>query len=244
MFVANSTEPYPLPNTTALLIFAQSVASDAAHKRLANQPLVRQQMLTQLNRRVAQTAGDTHLPVLHSSELTKHRGTFGEQLTQALRATFALGYERVVVIGNDCPALTTTHLLQAVNQLHSAPVVLGPDRRGGLYLLGLTRAVFEQLSLPSLPWQTDRLYRAICRVCATEPVICLTQLGDIHTRSDLRQYQAATPFVALFVVYLLRLGNGQLTIFGPARFVRLADVTVGTGLLRAPPTFPSVAIAA
>ena len=149
-----------------------------------------------------------------------------------------------MVIGNDCPALTTTHLLRAVNQLHSAPVVLGPDRRGGLYLLGLTRAVFEQLSLPSLPWQTDRLYQAVCRVCAGEPVTCLPRLGDNHTRSDLRQYRAATPFVALFVGYLLRLGTSQLPVFGPARFVRLADTAVGMGLLRAPPTVSPVAIAA
>lgn len=244
MFVATLTRRYALSDTTALLIFAQSVASDAAHKRLANQPLVRQQMLTQLNRRVAQTAEATQLPVLYSANLTAHRGTFGEQLAGALRATFALGFERVVVVGNDCPALTTTHLTQAVNQLDSVPVVLGPDRRGGLYLLGLTRAVFEQLSLSSLPWQTDRLYQAVCQVCAAEPVACLPRLGDIHTRADLRQYQVATPSVALFVAHLLRLGTGKLTVFGPARFVRLADIPVGTGLLRAPPPFLPVVEAA
>lgn len=244
MFVANLTRRYALSDTTALLIFAQSVTSDAAHKRLADQPPVRQQILARLNRRVAQTAEATHLPILYSADLTPHRGTFGQQFTEAVRATFALGFEQVIVIGNDCPALTTTHLTQAANALNSVPVVLGPDRRGGLYLFGLTRTAFEQLSVTALPWQTNQLYRAVRQLCAKQPVACLPRLGDVNNRTDLRQYQATTPVVALFVAHLLRLGTGRLTLPGPAQVFRLANVPVGPGSLRAPPAFPPVAIAA
>lgn len=245
MFVANPSQSYRLSHATAILIFARPVAADAARKRIASQSLVGRQVLTRLNQRVSQTAGATNLPVLHSAELITHRASFGQQLTEALRATFALGYERVLVIGNDCPALTTAHLTQAADQLRSAPVVLGPDRRGGLYLLGLSREVFEQVSLLSLPWQTNRLGRAVYRACATWSIASLPRLGDINNRADLRQYRATAPIVALFITSLRRLETGEPSPAGNPQFIRVSDAHAGgCGSLRAPPASQATAIAA
>ncbi|MDB5240363.1 MAG: hypothetical protein JWP57_988, partial [Spirosoma sp.] len=75
-----------LSSATAILIFVQSAQTDAARKRLLSQPHYNRQAVQYLNDRVRQTAEDTKLPVLHSSELITHEGTFGEQLSGALQA--------------------------------------------------------------------------------------------------------------------------------------------------------------
>jgi len=137
--------------STAILVFAQSAPADAHRKRLAEQPLPNRSVLAQLTTRIRQIAEVTGLPVLHSTDLIAHTGRFGEQMTAALHAAFARGFERILVVGNDCPALTSAHLTRVAHELQSASVVLGPDQRGGLYLFGLSRAAFESLPLAGMP---------------------------------------------------------------------------------------------
>ena len=238
------SEKILLSSATAILIFVQSVSTDAAHKRLSGQPFFNRQAIERLNERVRQTTRDTNLPVLHSSELISHTGTFGEQLTAALHAAFTLGFEQVLVIGNDCPALSASSLIQAAQQLSSASVVLGPDQRGGLYLFGLSREVFDRVSLASLPWRTSRLVRVIRRICAGRSVALLPRLGDINNRADLQQYRSASPATALFVALLQQLGTPAQVPKGTPRLIRLMGILAGIRLLRAPPTFQATAFAA
>lgn len=139
------------------------------------------------------------LPVMQSTELITHTGTFGDQLDRACQATFALGFDRILIIGNDCPALTSDHLIQAANQLATALVVLGPDRRGGLYLPGLSRDALGRHSLTGLPWQTCQLAQAVRCLYAAQSTLSLSRLGDLNGRVDLQQYGVSTPTVALFV---------------------------------------------
>ncbi|MDB5240752.1 MAG: hypothetical protein JWP57_1377, partial [Spirosoma sp.] len=162
----------------------------------------------------------------------------------ALQAAFTHGFEHVLVIGNDCPALSADNLIQAAKQLSSASVVLGPDQRGGLYLFGLSREVFEQMSLASLPWQSNRLVRVIRRICSDKSVVLLPQLGDINNRTDLQQYRPASPATALFVALLQKLGSSAQFQFANPQIIRLISLLAGIRILRAPPTFQALAIAA
>ena len=59
----------------------------------------------------------------------------------------------MLLIGSDCPDLTSAHLIAAATALETAPAVLGPAGDGGYWLLGLARAMppcFE-----AMPWGTD-----------------------------------------------------------------------------------------
>jgi glycosyltransferase A (GT-A) superfamily protein (DUF2064 family) len=174
---------------------------------------------------------------VQSTALITHTGTFGDQLDRACRATFALGFDRILVIGNDCPALTTAHLIEAANRLETAPVVLGPDRRGGIYLLGLSRAAFERISLIRLPWQTSQLAQAVRRLYADQPILLLPRLGDINGCIDLQQYGLTTTAAALFVAGLLALASGTSSArSGYPPLIRPGRVyLVGSSSLRAPP---------
>lgn len=222
-------------NATAILVFAQSTSSDGVRKRLASQLVVNRRLLVQLNERTLKTAEATGLPVICSSALIAHAGTFGEQLTQAVRATFALGFDRVLVIGNDCPALTDVHILQAVNQLQESSVVIGPDCRGGLYLFGVSREAFEAVSLTNLPWQTNQLAQAIRHLFGNQASTSLPRLGDINSLADLHHYQRSTTDVTSFIARLLTLAKGESLQFQQPTSSCYWGIFNNTRSLRAPP---------
>ncbi len=48
-------------------------------------------------------------------------------------------YDRAILIGADCPALTAKHLLAAIKQLEQNDVVLTPAEDGGYVLIGATQ---------------------------------------------------------------------------------------------------------
>ncbi|MFP3982717.1 MAG: TIGR04282 family arsenosugar biosynthesis glycosyltransferase [Desulfurivibrionaceae bacterium] len=63
--------------------------------------------------------------------------TLGEKLRQAFRESFARGITRVVIIGTDCPSLTSEIMESALLKLKDYDVVVGPAVDGGFYLIGM-----------------------------------------------------------------------------------------------------------
>ena len=89
------------------------------------------------------------------------RGTgFGDSLKLAVEDAFAVGYERIVVIGNDTPEISTDYLRAAFDQLENRGpqmAVLGPARDGGYTLLGLNRPCPQ--AFETMPWGSPRVAR-------------------------------------------------------------------------------------
>jgi rSAM/selenodomain-associated transferase 1 len=109
----------------------------------------------------------------------------GYAAEQALRR-----HQRVLLLGVDCPALTATHLKQAVSWLEAGEdAVLGPAEDGGYVLLGLKR--FHPTLFRGHTWggadvaQTTR--QAMRRIgwCWRE----LPLLWDLDRPHDLAQFQ-------------------------------------------------------
>ena len=113
--------------------------------------------------------------------------TLGERMCNAFETAFS-HYRRVVIIGSDCPGLSSTLIEQAFEQLREAPMVLGPARDGGYYLLGLqahTPSLFEDIawSTPSVLEQTMEKAAQI----GLNPVL-LPICADIDTEEDWQQF--------------------------------------------------------
>ena len=71
--------------------------------------------------------------------LVRQRGAdLGERMYNALAAGLAR-FERVVLVGSDCPAIDAAYLGQALAALEGAEVVLGPAADGGYVLIGARR---------------------------------------------------------------------------------------------------------
>ena len=80
----------------------------------------------------------------------------GERMRHAFDQAFARGHDRVVVIGSDCPGLTTELLIEAFAALKDHDVSIGPANDGGYYLLGLRSP--QPALLTDMTWSTDTVY--------------------------------------------------------------------------------------
>lgn len=65
----------------------------------------------------------------------------GERMANAFAQLFDLGYQQVLIIGSDCYQLKTATIQQAINELATSEVVIGPTFDGGYYLLGMKKLV-------------------------------------------------------------------------------------------------------
>jgi hypothetical protein len=66
-------------------------------------------------------------------------GDLGQRMAAAFAGLHARGFERVVLVGSDCPVLDGTYLRQALETLRDVDFVLGPAEDGGYVLLGSAR---------------------------------------------------------------------------------------------------------
>ena len=124
----------------AVLIFADRTSADLARRRWPR----RLAALLPLPHLDGDGAWDVHLftpgggggPAGVSVHKQTGRG-FGERLERAVQTLESAGYDRVVIVGRDCPALERGDIAQAFAALDANRVALGPDQHGGCWLIGL-----------------------------------------------------------------------------------------------------------
>jgi len=121
--------------------------------------------------------------LVYRSQVT---GDLGERLYRAIEQSFAQGIERIVVIGSDCPSLTSELLTQAFQDLACHDLVLGPAADGGYYLIGLSRPIWELFQ--GIEWGTSRVLAQTLEIAqALELSYCLLPtLSDIDRPEDLQ----------------------------------------------------------
>jgi uncharacterized protein len=110
-------------------------------------------------------------------------GDLGARMHAAMRAAYASGAARILLIGSDCPGLTADILLQGFEALTTQDVVFGPAVDGGYYLIGL-RAPQPQL-FEGMAWSHNQvLHDTIARLGRLTYAL-LPTLHDIDTPDDL-----------------------------------------------------------
>ncbi|MCI0625553.1 MAG: DUF2064 domain-containing protein [Acidobacteria bacterium] len=142
--------------------------------------------------------------------LPQNGANFGERLCTSIEQVFGLGYERVLVVGNDSPQLDLPVLIRCRENFQTASALLGPDHRGGVYLLGVTRSSFHLLS--GICWNTNSDFSQLVLKCEQqdETVAILDARSDLDSPADLRRILQDTQCqITREVRHLLRrlLGN-------------------------------------
>lgn len=118
-------------------------------------------------------------------------GDLGQRMQTAFARAFSQAAAAVVIIGTDCPGLTTEHLSAAFQALTTHDVVIGPATDGGYYLLGM-RQLYADL-FQNKSWSTD----AVCSATLADAarlqlqVAQLPILRDVDTADDLAAWRAA-----------------------------------------------------
>lgn len=116
-------------------------------------------------------------------------GDLGARLGRAFAASVAAGYKRTLVIGTDCPYVTSIDLRAAATALDTCAVVIGPALDGGYWLIGM-RGLHPEL-FRAIPWSSagvmpTTLFRA---QSGNLDVHRLRELEDIDTLSEWEAFE-------------------------------------------------------
>ena len=98
-------------------------------------------------------------------------------------------HTKAVIIGSDCPLLSSTILKESFNAIDTHDVVLGPAMDGGYYLLGcrnLVNPLFNEI-LWSTPYVLEQTIEKI--IAANLTYHLLAPLTDIDTEEDWNRYK-------------------------------------------------------
>jgi glycosyltransferase A (GT-A) superfamily protein (DUF2064 family) len=196
-----------LVQNTAILLFVQDVSVDASHKILTSDKdtRVNQRLIRELNHRLFQIAALTGLPVFRSDKLIKSQNNFGKDIVNATQTIFEKGFEKIICVGNDCPSLSKDAILKAANLIQTNRSVVGPDARGGVYLLGLSKQNFDTTAFEMLAWQSPQMLVTYFQDIDSQAVV-LESLTDIHSFRELQ----ASKNSSYFIGYLLAIIHNAL----------------------------------
>lgn len=127
----------------------------------------------------------------HSYQFIHQQGMdLGKRLQNGFTTMFDIGYHQVIALASDSPDLPLEILQEAVNNLQTHKVVIGPATDGGYYLIGFSHDLFIPEVFEDISWSTATVFRdTLSRIeSVTNQVHVLSEWSDIDTKSDLRRF--------------------------------------------------------
>ncbi|MDP5119965.1 MAG: DUF2064 domain-containing protein [Spirosomaceae bacterium] len=224
---------------TVLMVFSLSVAGEYQRKPHSGfrKTAASVAVINQCIKHTQAIANDSEIELLWFSEEQQRGKTFAERYKNAIKFCFDAGYERVVSIGNDSPDLTADIIREAAEKLLTHNIVAGPAEDGGVYLLGLNKATFDENLFVNLPWQQDSLYTAILETAETQnlSVVSLASLIDLDDVQSVNTYISRNP--SSKIGWLLSQFNKivRQKVALPFQVVVLPKVHIATNPFRGPP---------
>ena len=173
----------------AILLFGRQAAHEALHKRWLRKGkgyrnrLIAKAFLSH-TQNVLNRVG---YPVFHFDDQHQSGTTFGERITHAFRSVFEQGHPYVICVGSDCPQLSELDWGLVRDAVDRGQTVLGPDLRGGAYLIGIPAKCFDSLAFEQLPWQSSRLFTGLSLTFCSEALV-LPAFRDMNREEDLIAY--------------------------------------------------------
>ena len=208
---------------TAILFFSHRPEREWQNKWFVREDYAKQRQVAEaFYQHASQAVADSGLPVREVNGAEQRGDTFGARLANAAADVFADGYERVIIVGGDCPSLHEVEWDAVADQLDEGTPALGPTPdRDGAYLIGMTQAHFEPEVFAALPWKTPALFSALARhletASGTRPAM-LAPRADVNGHDDLvallRRPSAASH---LLVMRLRRVLGGAVRAARPTQ---------------------------
>jgi len=114
----------------------------------------------------------------------------GERMKNAFKSLFTGGYEKIVIIGTDCPDIDETILKDAFVKLENHDIVIGPATDGGYYLLGMKKE--HPYLFQNIGWSTEVVLKQTIDRCDIHQVsyFLLPELSDIDEEKDLIHFES------------------------------------------------------
>lgn len=132
------------------------------------------------------------LPQYNLDKRLQVGGDLGNKLKLAF-AEMLDEFEKCIIVGSDCPYLSTTLIEQSYEALDNYDLVLGPTPDGGYYLIGLKNNC--DLLFENINWSTDSVLSETINAAhvANLSSILMPILSDVDHASDWEDYLASKP---------------------------------------------------
>lgn len=122
--------------------------------------------------------------------LRSQRGAeLGARMADAMEQSLASA-PFAIIVGTDCPTLSSDYVRQAVRELAQHDLVLGPAEDGGYGLIGLRRPVAELFT--EMPWGSKAVTAETLTRARQQQldVQLLSTLWDVDTEADWQRFVA------------------------------------------------------
>lgn len=115
-------------------------------------------------------------------------GDLGAKMKDAFSKSFKEGDDKVILIGSDCPTLSTSIIEKAFRLLDENDVVFGPSQDGGYYLIGMSSYYPEVLE--EITWSSELVMQQTEERAAIHNLSLakLVELNDIDNENDWNEY--------------------------------------------------------
>jgi len=219
--IISSYGPHKVVPRRALLIFADQLGADLTKRRLPQRlhPLFAQRLQD------SATDADVHVFTRTSVARSRRRrvhsqigSSFAERLENAIEALAKLGYDELVLIGRDCPQLEIQDVAEAFARLADHRLILGPDHRGGCYLIGIRMR--DRHLLGDVHWKRNIDFAELRGRCPAGSVRVLLVKHDLDSWADVQSLAraggAAAQLAAFFIRVLIAAFQSLASIFDAA----------------------------
>ena len=223
----------------ALLVFADELHVDLARRSWGNaaRPLLCPILLTEVS-----CGLDVHLftstrsPRVADPCIHRQSGrNFAARFENAVETIAQLDYDEVVAVGRDCPALRAADIERAFAELKSKKLVLGPDHRGGCYLIAFHSADRELLR--GIRWKQNTDCAQLRGRCQEHQVYLLPIKHDLDSWADVRVFARGGDSLARLARFLV-----EVIIAAPPRWLHF--VSIASQQMRVRQQMPPPALAA
>lgn len=225
-------------NKTAVILFADLPEFEARAKSFSaySTKKATQQISKVLTHHFYQLAQQTSADAFLIDSYHQQGKSFAERITNAFSATYAKGYENVICIGNDCPWLTLNLLENAIKEVESNKIVLGPTKDGGAYLIAIPKNQFNAFTFKQIKWQSTQTYKNLKNLYqAVQADILETEiLTDIDQPEDILNADNRTYIIKLLAQLILKFADKfTQNVFQ----LKLGANKVDASSLKGPPAF-------
>ncbi len=182
----------------AMLLFSRRENIESIPKTIACQNKQNVLLWKKMNERFFKTIQKTSLPFFLPNETSQIEKTFGDKITHSIIMLFVQGFEKVIVVGNDCIELKLHHLLESNTKFQTNDFVFGADFNGGPYLICVSRSVFKANKFEIISWQTPAVLNKLQSLFGKKNIIRLPSLNDFNSVIDLKMVVNKLPFSVSF----------------------------------------------
>lgn len=175
----------------AILFFSRSADHEALAKNWTRNKshLLNKKIANLLIENTEKALSKSGLPIYRYHEDLQTANSFGENISLAFAKLFEMGFSSVIAVGNDHTNVQNIDWKFITETLRSGKSVLGASMRGGTYLIGLQKDSFHNESFAQLPWQTNKLFNALCQtVTKKSDLTLLSPERDLNTFYDVIKY--------------------------------------------------------